>query len=336
MVISQLIWRSGVAVLITVGSILWFGAVSHAQGTNYSLRFYGHGVDAPDLDRVKIAIDPHVPADIGATDFTFEFWLKANAGENTGTVSCNQNDGWITGNIVFDRDIWGAGDYGDFGIALNNGQIAFGINNGSAGTTLCGATNVANGAWHHIALTRNATTGEMRIFVDGQLDAQVTSVTGNLSYRDGRATSYPNSDPFLVIGAEKHDAGSAYPSYSGWVDEVRISNILRYTANFTRPAAPFTTDANTVALYHFDEGPAGACTGTINDSSGASGGPSHGVCRYGGADPAGPIYTTDVPFSPPTAVQISDLRSSVVHDWTWLIVAGVSVGMLLLSMRRRR
>jgi hypothetical protein len=266
-----------------------------AQGSNLSLRFYGHGVN--DIDRVKIRIDaPARPVDVG-TDFTFEFWMKANLGENTGAASCNQNDGWITANIIFDRDIFGNGDYGDYGIALSNGRIAFGVNNGSAGTTLCGATNVADGVWHHIALTRNSANGQLRIFVDGTLDGQVTSVLGNLSYRDGRTTSYPNSDPFLVIGAEKHDAGSQYPSYNGLIDEVRVSNSLRYTSNFTRPSAPFTTDANTVALYHFDEGPAGACTGTILDSSGASGGPSNGECKYGGAAPAGPVYTTDTPFS---------------------------------------
>jgi hypothetical protein len=78
---------------------------------NYSLRFFGNGVN--DIDRVKIQIDPHVPADVGATDFTLEFWMKANPGDNSSNaVSCNTNDGWITGNIIFDRDIWGPGDYG--------------------------------------------------------------------------------------------------------------------------------------------------------------------------------------------------------------------------------
>jgi hypothetical protein len=266
-------------------------------GGGFALRFYGHGVAAPDLDRVKIGIDPQVPADVGG-DFTLEFWMKADLGANAGTATCNQNDGWITGNILFDRDIFGGGDYGDYGLSLSNGRIAFGIHNGSTGTTRCGATNVADGVWHHIAVTRQQSTGQLRIYVDGQLDnAQTGGPTGEVSYRDGRATSYPNSDPYLVIGAEKHDAGAAYPSYSGWLDEVRLSNTLRYTSNFTRPSAPFTSDASTLALYHFDEGPVGACTGTVLDSSGAAGGPSNGVCRYGGTAPAGPVYVADTPFN---------------------------------------
>jgi len=268
-----------------------------SAGPRFALRFYGHGSSAPQLDRVKIRIDaPPVPADIGAGDFTIEFWMKASLNDNGGSAACNTNDGWITANIIVDRDVYGAGDFGDFGVALSNGRIAFGVNNGSSGTTVCGATSVADGAWHHIALTRVATTGVIRVFVDGQLDGERSGPTGNLSYRDGRPTSWPNSDPFLVLGAEKHDVGSAYPAYNGLFDELRLSTVVRYTGNFTRPSAPFGTDAATAALYHFDEGPAGACTGTVLDSSGAVGGPSHGQCHYGGGGQAGPVYVTDQPF----------------------------------------
>ncbi|MCS6940039.1 MAG: LamG domain-containing protein, partial [Roseiflexus sp.] len=130
---------------------------------------------------------------------------------------------------------------------------------------------------------------QMRIFVDGQLDAQGTGPTGDISYRDGRATSYPNSDPYLVFGAEKHDAGSAYPSYIGLLDDIRISNGVRYSGNFSRPTAPHAADGQTVALYRFDEGSGTA----IIDS--APGGGSPGVRRFGGS-PAGPVYVTDTPF----------------------------------------
>jgi hypothetical protein len=261
---------------------------------NYSLRFFGNGVN--DIDRVKIQIDPHVPADVGATDFTLEFWMKANPGDNSSNaVSCNTNDGWITGNIIFDRDIWGPGDYGDFGVSLTGGKIAFGVSYGSSGNTICGNIVTTDGQWHHVAVTRRFSDGQLCIFVDGQQDTCGPGNVGSnrdISYRDGRSTSFPNSDPFLVIGAEKHDAGPSYPSYRGWIDEVRLSNTLRYTGNFTRPSTPFIPDGFTVALYHFDEGSGN----TINDSSGAAGGPSHGVRKYGGSPP-GPEWSTDTPFS---------------------------------------
>lgn len=306
----------GAAVLVALVGLALYGAnASHltAQSAGYSLRFYGHGSNG--IDRVKIRIDPPVPADVGATDFTVEWWMKALPGENASADCAPGGDNWIYGNILFDRDIWGEGNYGDYGISLAGGRIAFGANNGSSGDTFCGTANVADGNWHHVAVTRRRSNGRLRIFVDGQLDAEGDGPPGDVSYRDGRTTDYAN-DPFLVIGAEKHDAGSAYPSYSGWVDEVRLSNVARYTSSFVPPSSPFTSDGNTVALYHLDEGPAGACNGTIVDSSGASGGPSSGTCSYGGSNPSGPVYATDSPFVqdsiPPT---IENVTATALDIW---------------------
>ncbi|MDW8396855.1 MAG: LamG-like jellyroll fold domain-containing protein, partial [Anaerolineae bacterium] len=194
---------------------------------------------------------------------------------------------WINGNIIFDRDIFGTPDYGDFGISLYGGRIAFGVHNGSTGYSICSSAALAANQWHHIAVTRRI-TGEMRIFVNGTLSRSYNGPSGNVSYRVGRGITDNQwfNEPYLVIGAEKHDYDpNAYPSFSGWVDEVRLSNVVRYTSNFTPPSAPFTPDANTVGLYHFDEG-----SGTlVQDSSGAPGGPSHGERRVGGSN-NGPTY----------------------------------------------
>jgi hypothetical protein len=269
---------------------------SNAQG-GASLRFYGNGTN--DIDRVKIPLgNPSRPVNVGG-NFTLEFWLKADA-NNQGQVACGTNDGWITGNTLIDRDIFGAPENGDYGISLhrsgNTRRIAFGVSNGNGGNTLCGNINVADGAWHHVAVTRNSGTGQLRIFVDGVLDAQGSGPTGDISYQVSRTTTYPN-DPFLIFGAEKHDAGPQYPSFSGWLDDVRLSNIIRYTGNFTRPSAPLIADANTVALYALDGSPGNCASGAaIVDSSGASGGPSNGECRFGGS-PAGPVWSSDTPFS---------------------------------------
>lgn len=270
------------AALILVGDL-------HAES---SLRFYGNGVAAPTFDRVVVSLDaPARPIDVGAGDFTVEFFLRAAAGSNSSTATCAAvNDSWIEGNIVVDRDVFGDGDFGDFGLSLMSGRLAFGVNNGSAGTTACGSSDVRDGFWHHVAATRRASDGLLQVFLDGTLEAQVTGPTGNLSYRDGR--SGMTWDPYLVFGAEKHDAGAAYPSFSGWLDEIRVSATRRYNAPFLRPTSPFTPDAATVALYNCDEG-SGT---TLGDSSGAAGGPSPGQLRVGG-NPAGPAWSTDSPFA---------------------------------------
>ncbi len=294
---------------------------------NYCMRFYGHGTG--DIDRVKIPVDaPERPVDIGSGDFTIEFEFRALLSDNPkgGNAVAGANDDWTLGHVIIDRDIFGPGDYGDFGISLCNGKIAFGTNNGSQSRTIIGNTNVANNQWHHIAVTRQASTGAMRIYVNGTLDASVaTGPAGNISYRNGRSTTWPN-DPYLVLGAEKHDYDNVnYPSYNGHLDELRISNVIRYSGtSFTVPSMPFNTDVNTVGLYHFDEG-----SGTVLlDASGFTGGPSNGQVKFGGSGTPGPVWVLrsvtdlndkdfsahDIDIFPNPVNQTFFVRSSKVHN----------------------
>jgi glucose/arabinose dehydrogenase len=268
-----------------------------------SLRFFGNG--SGDIDRVKIALDnPARPVDVGG-DFTLEFWMKTASGNASGACVAS-GDNWTSGNVIFDRDVSGNGDFGEYGVSLfgTGGKLAFGINRMGTGTTICGTANVANGAWHHVAVTRSSGSGQMRIFVDGAQDASGVGPTGDISYRNGRPTNFPTTDPFLVIGAEKFDT---LPAYHGWIDEVRLSTVIRYGGAFSAPSAPFATDANTGALYHFDEDNGN----TLTDSALASGGPSNGVRRVGG-NPVGPHWSTDTPFANSApAVTLQTLTSSL-------------------------
>ena len=236
---------------------------------------------------MKIRIDEPSSAIDVAGDFTLELWLRAEPGANS-SGDCqardDAGDGWINGNIVVDRDIYNEGDHGDYGLSLyggGGGTIAFGVAVGDSGRTLCGGENVADGRWHHVAATR-AEAGDLRLFVDGRLVAEGAGAPGDMSYRDGRGTDYPGSDPYLVLGAEKHDAGSDFPSFNGWLDELRVSNTVRYTADFEVPAAAFEPDAQTVGLFHMDEG-----GGDQLDDSSASA--AHGEVRHGGPS-GGPTW----------------------------------------------
>ncbi len=311
---------------------------SDAQGGGFSLRFHGNGVN--DIDRVKIRIDdpatadPGPPADIGATDFTLEFWMKASASENTaGAVTCGGNINWIFGNIVFDRDRFNQDR--KFGLSIAGGKLVFGVSgDGTGDRTICGTSNVLNEQWHHIAVQRRRSDGWMWLYIDGVLEAEAGGPDGDISYPDdgvpGNFCGGPctNSDPFLVIGAEKHDAGSAFPSYSGWIDEVRLSNALRYTSNFSRPSQPFTPDASTVALYHFDEGSGDA----INDSSGVTGGPSNGTRRFGGS-PDGPEWSTDTPpFGGPMGIALQPVVTAGANPVA-ITHAGDGSGRLFITLQ---
>ncbi len=110
--------------------------------------------------------------------------------------------------------MYGWGDWGDWALRLAGGLIAFGVASSSQAAGICSTTDVADGAWHHVAATRRASDGRIRVFVDGVLEGEAASgPTGDISYRDGRQAGWPNQ-PFLVIGAEKHDVGSEVPSFS--------------------------------------------------------------------------------------------------------------------------
>jgi hypothetical protein len=181
-----------------------------------SIRFHGKGtppvpdpvqqITPPPVDRLEIRIDaPAVPADIGATDFTLEFWMRADPGENAAGACIAGVGGWRQGNLVFDRNIAGDGDYGEYGLSLFEDGLAFGVGVGPAGNTICGATDVdaVAGAWHHVAVTRRQATGELALFVDGKLDAVGAGPPGDASYRDDRPTSQDAIDPYLMIGGRK-------------------------------------------------------------------------------------------------------------------------------------
>ncbi|MFN0057864.1 MAG: LamG-like jellyroll fold domain-containing protein [Planctomycetota bacterium] len=290
----------GVAWLFGV-TLALFPSVLAAQ-TGYSLRFFGNGYG--DIDRVKIAIDdpatslPGPPADVGATDFTLEFWMRGVASENpTGPIGCGPGNSWINGHIVIDRDRYGQPR--NFGLSVADSRLHFGVNGEFGDTyTICGVTDVLDDNWHHVAVQRRRSDGFMWLYVDGELDASIDGPDGDISYPDdgipGDFCGGPClfSDPFLVVGAEKHDAGASYPSFSGWFDELRVSATLRYLSGFSVPTAPFDTDPATVALYHLDAGSGNF----IEDTAAAPGGPSHGLRSFGGS-PAGPIWTLENPFA---------------------------------------
>ncbi len=203
-------------------------------------------------------------------DFTIEFWMRASWSNNAGTVQSGANgDGWITGNIIVDRDVYGGGDYGDFGVAIGRVGatcvLAFGAHNGSWGHTIVGGRNVGDGAWHHVALVRQS-TGAMRIHVDGALDAAGAGPPGNLAYRIGRTTAWPDSDPFLVLGAEKHDAGPEYPSFRGDLDEFRIwtrALAAGEISNVMWRVLPPEERMGLAAWFRFEEGVGSAVTDSV-------------------------------------------------------------------------
>lgn len=286
---------TGGAASVPATRVVEVGTAAAAATGNHALRFGGTGRD--DVDRVKIALhdgeDRSLGVDVGGGDMTIELWLRARPGDNPAPrVECGDNVAWISGHVVVDRDRYNQGR--KYGLSLAGGAVVFGVSDGAGSDrTVCGATRIDDDRWHHVAVTRVGADGAVTIFVDGVPDGAVESgPAGDVSYP---AAAVPEaacgdgtqpctqSDPFLVLGAEKHDVGPEYPSYRGLMDELRLSTVVRYPGPFAPPRARFELDADTGAVYHFDEG-AGP---VARDSAGRPGPAADGILRIGG-DPAGP------------------------------------------------
>lgn len=283
-------------------------ALVGAQSLQAALAFGGSGTAAPGADRVLIALDaPARPVDVGVGDFTIELWLQAAPGDNNGGAACSAGmDGWIVGHIVVDRDVFGPGDWGDFGLSIAAGRVAFGVADSSSGATACGTTDIRDGVWHHVAATRSVESGALVVWLDGELEAQAIGPVGDVSYRDGRSTAAP-ADPFLVLGAEKHDAGAEYPSFRGLLAELRVSTTVRYGDTFAVHHAPLIADAATAALYHLV-----GSTNLVADSAQVPGGPSHGQL----AGPPFPIWSVETPFE---VVFADGFESGSTRAWSAVV-----------------
>ncbi len=121
---------------------------------------------------------------------------------------------------------------------LDDGRTWFGSPDTSSG----GVIDVAgfmDGKSHHLAGTWDE-DGRIQLFVDGL----------RIGFAD--LNSGAGAGDTLEIGCWNTDQDW---SFQGLIDEVRISSTVRYTTNFDEELPEtFEVDADTTALWHFDEG----------------------------------------------------------------------------------
>jgi hypothetical protein len=154
------------------------------------------------------------------------------------------------------------------------------------------AANISNSNWHHLALIRDVFEGRIYIYLDGTLI--INDIDTNPEF-----TISPDS-PLQIGGwagpGWNGPQGREVEFYEGNIDEVRISNIVRYNSNFI-PETEFEADENTIALYHFNEG----SSSNVFDSSGNE---NHGTIYgatwveniYGCTDPEATNFNADADF----------------------------------------
>jgi hypothetical protein len=138
-------------------------------------------------------------------------------------------------------------DFSDFyclAIDNGNGTTTVSLNDVNmfsvgAGATISTTVTVASGLWHHVAVVRNA--GNTTVYLDG-VSFGTNATWGAANYVNG------NASPNVVIGSMTRRSGTTAAMY---VDEFRVSNVARYTANFTPSNQPFSSSGSTPVFTGF-------------------------------------------------------------------------------------
>ncbi len=160
--------------------------------------------------------------DLG-TDFTIEAWIYIRDAAH-GNERILRSQGWQM------YVVSGTGESGADATVRVDGTFLTG--GGSINLT------VPTEEWHHVALQGNS-AGWMNNYLDGVAiqNGGASNITGTINLRIG---SY----------------STAGTGFDGVIDEVRISTGNRYgkfSFSISKDNPPFTNDANTILLYHFDD-----------------------------------------------------------------------------------
>ena len=131
---------------------------------------------------------------------SLSFWIK--------TTQRGNNTDWEAPGVTGVEQAGGVDDI-FWGWIDANGHI--GISKGNNDNNSKSNTPINNGKWHHVVLTRNATNGNVKIYIDGVLDKTGSTDTGDVG------TS------FKSIGRIE-DTGGTPEYFNGYLDEVKIYN----------------------------------------------------------------------------------------------------------------
>lgn len=148
--------------------------------------------------------------DFGTDDFTIEAWVYVTSnGTYQGILETRTSAAYE--NFLF-------------GIYYTGGSLRLDfVNDGGAGTRLTGTSQaISLNTWTHVALVRY--NGVIKAYVGGNADATTVS--------DSSSTNALNSTAYIGTIVD----GSYF---NGYIDELRVTKMARYTANFTPSSTAF-------------------------------------------------------------------------------------------------
>jgi len=213
----------------------WANQASPA-GTNKTVTAHGNAAASTTQKKIgthSIAFDGsgdylqltnHADWNFGSDNFTIEGWFYMNAVGAHSVLLSN----WTSGS---------PGYSGGFEFYVNSSnKVSFYFDYGANLREITCTTNITTSGWYHAAVVRNG--NNFNIYLNGLSEAW-----------HAEALTVDTTTQVLRIGGAPYD--SRY--LNGYLDEIRISNNARYTADFTPSTTAFTSDANTKLLIHGDD-----------------------------------------------------------------------------------
>lgn len=154
--------------------------------------------------------------DFGTGDFTIEFWVRPEVLEAS------------------DRFLFSGTEKGDLFLGISGGT-QLGIGRVGVAWDHKARISLTSGEWSHVAVVK--ANGTMYFFLNG---AVIYSLANNVSY------GFPSKQ--INVCAQ----GGLY-CFNGYIDELRVSNVARWTAAFTPPSVSYAeTKSNNEAFFKKD------------------------------------------------------------------------------------
>lgn len=156
----------------------------------------------------------YIKADISGAK-TVDFWLYTNTATASGKypIPFSMSLSGVRTNVQIDDSTSSA--YPVYRVIINNA-----VSGGN------GSTVISRGTWHHLAYCYDG-NGTHSFYLDGVLQKQFNASVGDYAY--------------LVLGVAMNYDGTfdANTYFTGYIDEIRVSDVVRWTEDFTPPTEPY-------------------------------------------------------------------------------------------------
>ena len=191
------------------------GVVGNLQHSTAQSKFGGSSI-AFDGSGDELHIPHHSDFDFGSNDFTVEYWIRTNgSGNSFAWALCHKG---VHGSSGMN---WWLGN--------NGSQLSINVFTSGGTVNIRGGTHLADAQWHHVALVRNGNVWTS--YADGVQEATQT-LAGSMN---------ATTNDFIFGKFIAQGSGD----FNGHMDEIRISDTARYTANFTPSSTKYEITSTT-------------------------------------------------------------------------------------------